>query len=97
MGHKQESCWYQIKQQERSNSSPSENLDQEKVEGKASDPNYGPWMLVTRKKNLVRNGRAKSVFKESQDNDVSTKGKIVFKGVIRKGKEADVMEKGQNW
>ena len=29
-------------------------------------------MLVTRKKNLVRNGQAKSDFKDSQDNEVST-------------------------
>ena len=50
-------------------------------------------MLVTRRENLVRNGRAKSAFKESQENDVSSKGKIVFQGVNREEKKADVIEK----
>ena len=93
MGHKQENCCYQIKQQERRSNSPSKSLEQEKVEEKASDQNYGPWMLETRKKNLVRNGRAKLAFKESQDNEISTKGKMVFKGVNREEKEVDVMVK----
>ena len=97
LGHKQENCYYQIKQQERRSSSPLESPEQEKVEEKveekASDQNYRPWMLVTRKKNLVRNGQAKSDFKDSQDNEVSTKGKMVFRGINSADKEVDVMVK----
>ena len=97
LGHKQENFWYQIKQQERHSSSPSESLGQEKVEEKveekALDQNYGPWMLVIRKNNLVRNGRAKSNFKESQDKEVTTKGKMVFRGINSEDKEVDVMVK----
>ena len=64
LGHKQENCCYQIKQQERNDSVPVETEGQERDEEKSSNMNYGPWMLVTRRENIVRNGRAKFPIKE---------------------------------
>ncbi|KAF3956390.1 hypothetical protein CMV_018479 [Castanea mollissima] len=50
-------------------------------------------MLVTRRKNSVQSGRARSASKENQGNDVSSQGNIVFRGINKEGKEAEVMAK----
>ena len=59
LGHRQENCCYQVKTpetttvgEEACTSMPKKNQVEEKIEA-----NYGAWMLVTRRKNLVRNGR----------------------------------------
>lgn len=65
LGQKQENCGYQIEQQERNESVTAESESQVREEEKSLDMNYGPWMLVTRRKNLVGNGRPKGSIKES--------------------------------
>ena len=55
--------------------------------------NYGPRTLVTRRKNIVKDGRAKFPIKEGQENDVSPKGKIVHQWVNREEMETVVIEK----
>ena len=59
LGHRQENCCYQVKipktntvGEEACTSMPKKKQVEEKTEA-----NYGAWMLVTRRKNLVRNGR----------------------------------------
>ena len=59
LGHRQENCCYQVKTpetttvgEEACTSMPKKNQVEEKIEA-----NYGAWMLVIRRKNLVRNGR----------------------------------------
>ena len=61
IGHKKENCCYEIQpkkvetaREEIMPTSPKES----KVED-TSEPNYGAWMIVTRKKNSVRNGRGR--------------------------------------
>ena len=49
-------------------------------EAKREDPNYGSWMLVTRKKNLVRNGRMRTPIKSNGGKQVSPKGNSVHSG-----------------
>ena len=90
LGHKQENCCYQIKVAEKSlnqlreedkqeysrlEESPNQVSEEEKF-----DPNFGPWMLVTRKRNLVRNGRSRSPLRSEMKGDVSPKGISVQRG-----------------
>ena len=90
LGHKQENCCYQIKVAEkrlnqlreedkqeysRLEESPNQVSEEEKF-----DPNFGPWMLVTRKRNLVRNGRSRSPLGSEMKGDVSPKGISVQRG-----------------
>ena len=44
------------------------------------DLNYGPWVLVTRKKNPIRNGRAKIPMKPDMGKVDNSKGKLVIFG-----------------
>lgn len=55
--------------------------------------NFGLWMLVTRRKNLVRNGRDKGSIKESQESDVRPKGKIVRQQMNKEELETEVIGK----
>ena len=59
LGHKQENCCYQIKPKEKEGLVDGEPSSIPKVsqEVEKLDPNFGAWMLVTRRKNLVRNGQ----------------------------------------
>ena len=81
LGHKQENCWYQIKEKDRSDSDTEKSLNQASEEEKQLDPNFGPWMLVTRKKNSVRNGRSGSLLRNEH------KGEVNQKGIFVRGKE----------
>lgn len=74
LGHKQESCYYHIKEMERNDSEAKRSPNQGSEEEKQSDPNFGPWMLVTRKKNLVRNGQTRFPLRSDLERDVSPKG-----------------------
>lgn len=93
LGHKQENCGYQIKQQQRPESIPAENEGLKKAVENSSKTNYGPWMLVTRRKNLVRNRQVKGNIKEGQESDVSLKGKKVHQQVNKEGLETEVIGK----
>nr|POE58066.1 hypothetical protein CFP56_60011 [Quercus suber] len=77
LGHKQENCCYKIKKSERSDRSESEaekSPNQASEEDKQSDPNFGPWILVTRKKNSIRNGQSRFPLGSDHKGDVSPKG-----------------------
>lgn len=68
---------------ERNYSEAERSPNQGSEEEKQSDPNYGPWMLVTKKKNLVRNGQTRFPLRSDLERDVSPKGIFVQKGVNR--------------
>ena len=67
LGHTQNRCCYSVKQDEKKD----EGCDGEKVKDQdysqdsQPSPNYGPWMLVTRKRSLVHNGRGSSMGKSN--------------------------------
>lgn len=56
--HKQDSCCYRIKMEEKSGDDKQQITPQKDSQENQSGPNYGPWMLVTRRGNLIRNGQA---------------------------------------
>lgn len=58
LGHKQDSCCYRIKMEEKSGDDKQQITPQKDSQENQSGPNYGPWMLVTRRGNLIRNGQA---------------------------------------
>lgn len=93
LGHKQESCCYHIKEMERNDSEAERSPNQGSEEEKQSNPNYGPWMLVTRKKNLVRNGQTRFPLGSDLERDVSPKGIFVQKGVNREDLRDDGLVK----
>jgi len=62
------------------NGSEERSPNQGSEEEKQSDPNFGPWMFVTRKKNLVRNGWSRFPLGSDLERDVSPKGIFVQKG-----------------
>ena len=53
-----------------------------------SDPSFGPWMLVSRKKSLVRNGRPRLSFGNDVKDAGTSRGMSVQKGVILEGNSA---------
>lgn len=57
-----------------------ENQNQGSQEGSQLDPNYSPWMLVTRKRNLVRNGRVKVPMKADEGKGIRLRGNVVHSG-----------------
>ena len=79
LGHKQENCCYRIKESDRSKNEVEKSSNQTSEEDKQSDPNFGPWMLVTRKKNLVRNGRLRFPLGSDHKGDVSQKDIFVLR------------------
>lgn len=60
-------------------SSPTQKLSQEEEE---SDPKYSAWMLVTRKKSLVRNGRGCGMNQYNQHGDKLAKGNLGHSGPL---------------
>ena len=88
LGHTQDKCYYSIKQNERNgeygeaykmSERNEENDDivktQEVSQGSQSTPNYDPWMLVTRRRNPVRNGRGSAQVRGSVGSE-RQKGKF---------------------
>ncbi|KAK9986224.1 hypothetical protein SO802_031175 [Lithocarpus litseifolius] len=76
LGHKKESCYYQVKQATTENekqTAPRTNETREEVQ---SDSNYGPWMIVTRKKTVSRMGRTNGQSKSNQTSHINTKGNL---------------------
>ena len=58
------------------------------------DSNFGPWMLVTRRRSLVRNGRNRSPPK-SETNKEGYKGNLVNQDSFSNVAEDDVQSKSQ--
>ena len=57
LGHTQDKCCYNIKQGEKHDEGGEASKVQEASQDAQSSPNYGPWMLVTRKRNSICNGQ----------------------------------------
>nr|POE45005.1 hypothetical protein CFP56_79716 [Quercus suber] len=78
LGHKKESCCYQVKQATIRNDeqvTPRTNETRDEVQ---SNANYSPWMVVTRKKNVNRLGRTNRQTKSNQVSQTRTKGSLDF-------------------
>lgn len=75
LGHTQDKCCYSIKQSERSGENGEVPKVQEASQESQPYPNYGPWMLLTRKRNLVRNRRRSTQGKGTLGSE-GQKGKI---------------------
>lgn len=56
LGHTQDKCCYSIKQDEKKDEGSVVDKGQESSHESQQSSNYGPWMLVTRKRSPVRNG-----------------------------------------
>ena len=70
----------------------SPNQDEGQVD--QLDSNFGPWMLVTRRRSLVRNGRNRSPPK-SETNKEGYKGNLVNQDSFSNVVEDDVQSKSQ--
>nr|POF11331.1 hypothetical protein CFP56_55570 [Quercus suber] len=57
LGHTQDKCCYSIKKDKKKDEDSAADKSQDSQSESQLSPNYGPWMLVIRKRNLVRNGR----------------------------------------
>ena len=89
LGHTQGNCCYSIKPCEKGGevgeASKEQNVgqlgDTTTIQDVGQDfqpsPNYGPWMLVTRKRSLVRNGRGSNLVKENSGSE-GYKGKTKY-------------------
>ena len=92
LGHKQDSCPYHIKPVVREGNVAIEPISSRQqgtsqVETTQSEPNYGPWMVVTRRKNPNRAGRSRGPNNPNQGNTFVSKGKPNFLEPISKGNE----------
>ncbi|KAL0000882.1 hypothetical protein SO802_014663 [Lithocarpus litseifolius] len=75
LGHKRDSCPYYTKPVVSEEIVASENTSTEQKETSQLDSNYGPWMVVTRKKNFNRSGRPRGPNNSNQENLLELKGK----------------------
>ena len=80
LGHTQNKCCNSIKQDEKKDEGNDGEKDQVCSQVSQPNPNYGPWMLVTRKRSPVRNGRGTSV------------GKSILNSEGQKGKNNQLVE-----
>ena len=74
LGHKQEHCSLKVKEPSKVNEAQTSSKTSEISEVVQSEPNYGPWMVVTRKKGLARMGKA------SRPTKLNTSSQDRFKG-----------------
>ncbi|XP_030934168.1 uncharacterized protein LOC115959762 [Quercus lobata] len=74
LGHKQEHCSLKVKEPSKVNEAQTSSKTNEISEVVQSEPNYGPWMVVTRKKGLARMGKA------SGPTKLNTSSQDRFKG-----------------
>nr|POE59528.1 hypothetical protein CFP56_43411 [Quercus suber] len=76
LGHKKESCYYQVKQvttEKEVQSAPRTNETREEIQ---FDVNYGSWLVVTRKKLVSRMGRSNGQTKSNQTSQFKAKGNL---------------------
>lgn len=79
LGHKQESCVLKVKEPNREDMVGVSLHTNEISGGVQPDSNYGPWMVVTRKKkNLGRMGKANGPAKASTPTQAEIKGNMDF-------------------
>ena len=64
----------QLREEDKQEDSRSKESPNQVSEKDKTDPNFGQWMLVTRKRNLVRNGWSRSPLGSEMKGDISLKG-----------------------
>jgi len=77
LGHKQENCYYKIHSQEKARKEELASPSLGSQEVPLADSNFGEWMLITRKKHLVKNGQACVTNLIENQPDRGIKGKMV--------------------
>ena len=87
-GRAEEKSSNRSQEKDKSEDSGAEKSTNQGSEETKSDPNFGPWMLVSRKKNLVRNGRPRSSIGNDGKEAGTSRGMSVQKGIILKGNSA---------
>nr|POE44756.1 hypothetical protein CFP56_75799 [Quercus suber] len=90
LGHKQENCGLKVKEPNRGNKAQTSLKANEISEVVQSEPNYGPWMVVTRKKGLARLGKA------SRPAKSNTSSQDKFKGNLDLSHTSDYVEASEN-
>lgn len=60
LGHKQEQCCYKVKQTTKLGEEGESSHNEERIQEEQTDGNFGPWMLVTRRRSPAKNGRNKT-------------------------------------
>nr|POE81276.1 uncharacterized protein CFP56_48436 [Quercus suber] len=79
-GDVEERSWNQRREEDKSDDSTVETRPNQVSEEEKLDPNFGPWMLVTRKRSMVKNGRSRSPFGCDSKGNVSPEGRNVHSG-----------------
>ena len=72
---------HQIRPQEKNGDEAPCPSPPEKQTPHQNEPNYGEWMIVTRKRNQVKNGQdrgTKSLTRQAIPDEFETKGKVVI-------------------
>ena len=75
----------QSREEDKQEDSRSEESPNQVSEQDDTDSNFGPWMLVTRKRNGVKNGRPRSPLSSEMKGDISPKGLNVQRGENMEG------------
>ena len=78
LGHKQDNCGLKMKEPNRDNEVQTSLKANEINDVVQSEPNYGPWMVVTRKKGSARMGNASGPAKSNIPSQVKFKGNLAF-------------------
>lgn len=80
LGHKQEAYSYMVKLKDMEVKDAGETSSMQRSTQVVAklDPNFGAWMLVTRKKNIVRNGRARDTNNNSQYGKKLVKSNLTY-------------------
>ena len=82
----------QLREEDKQEDSRSKESPNQVSEQDETDPNFGPWMLVTRKRNLVRNGRSKSPLGSEMKGDISLRGLSVQRGGNIEGSSVKIVK-----
>ncbi|XP_030936258.1 uncharacterized protein LOC115961412 [Quercus lobata] len=90
LGHKQEHCSLKVKEPSKVNEAQTSSKTNEISEVVQSEPNYGPWMVVTRKKGLARMGKA------SGPTKLNTSSQDRFKGNLDLSQTSSHVEASEN-
>ncbi|KAF3942845.1 hypothetical protein CMV_030536 [Castanea mollissima] len=76
LGHKKENYCYQVKEATAENEKQIVPKTNETKERTQSNTNYGPWMVVTRKKSVGRLGQTNGQIKLNQRSPINFKGNL---------------------
>ena len=82
----------QLREEDKQEDSRPEESPNQVSEQDETDPNFGSWMLVTRKRNLVRNGRPRSPLGSEMKGDISPRGLNVQRGENMEGNSVKMVK-----